>query len=315
MDELIYVEVLGRHGEVAARHALRGLPIRIGRAYDGDVVLDDPCVAAHHAVVARSEAGDLEIADAGSRNGLFRLGAKRRLARERVDPGARYRVGRTVFRIRTANHPVAPELVERAAARWDRAIAWVAVLAATAAVLLCVWSETHERVEWLKLLAAPVFVLLAILGWSGAWGLAGRLLVGEARFAGHLAMGALTVLGCLAVANWDYLAFAFSAPGLRYVVAPATAAVVAWGLWRHLSLATRRPGRGGAVAAIALGAVAAASPALLSSVLEGNPFLVNTPYLKAIKTPAVRVASGREAGEFFREAGRLAIQLEALKRE
>jgi pSer/pThr/pTyr-binding forkhead associated (FHA) protein len=241
MDELIYVEVLGRHGEVAARHALRGLPIRIGRAYDGDVVLDDPCVAAHHAVVARSEAGDLEIADAGSRNGLFRLGAKRRLARERVDPGARYRVGRTVFRIRTANHPVAPELVERAAARWDRAIAWVAVLAATAAVLLCVWSETHERVEWLKLLAAPVFVLLAILGWSGAWGLAGRLLVGEARFAGHLAMGALTVLGCLAVANWDYLAFAFSAPGLRYVVAPATAAVVAWGLWRHLSLATRRP--------------------------------------------------------------------------
>jgi hypothetical protein len=266
-------------------------------------------------VVARSEAGDLEIADAGSRNGLFRLGARPRLARERVDPDTRYRVGRTVLRIRTASHPVAPELVERAASRWERAIALVAVLAATAAVLLWAWSETHERVEWPKLLAAPVFVLLAILAWSGGWGLAGRLLAGEARFAGHLALGALTVLGCLAVANWDYLAFAFSAPGLRHVAAPAMAAVLAWGLWRHLRLATRLPGRRGAVAAIALGAVAAASPALLSSALEGDSFFVKMPYMKVIKTPAARVASGREAGAFFRDAGKLAIELEALKQQ
>lgn len=36
-------------------------------------------------------------------------------------------------------------------------------------------------------------------------------------------------------------------------------------------------------------------------------------YLKAIKTPAVRLANGREAGEFFRDAGRLKQELEPLK--
>jgi putative effector of murein hydrolase len=150
------------------------------------------------------------------------------------------------------------------------------------------------------------------LVWSGAWGLAGRLLVGERRFAGHLTAAALTVLGYLLLGNWDYVAFAFSAPGLRHLMIPATAALLAWGLWRHLSLVTRNPGRGVALAAVAVAAVSVGSLALYFETDRADD-LTRMGYLKAIKTPLVRLASGREAGKFFRDAEKLRGELEPLK--
>ena len=314
MDELIYVEVLDRHGEALVRHGVRSLPIRIGRAYDNDVILEDPYVAAHHAVVERSPAGDLELADAGSRNGLYRAGAKRKLGRERVDPAARYRAGRTQFRIRTAGHSVVPELVDRAGARRDWAVALVAMLVAVFAVLLCVWSETHQRTELAKLVAFPVLVVLAIFVWAGSWGLAGRLLVGERRFGAHLAIASLVALGLFGVASADYLAFALSLPGLLQLVVPAMGAVLAWGVWRHLALATRNAGRGAIVASVAIGAAIAGAVALVVH-LERAEDPHAMAYLKAIKMPAARLASGSPPAAFFRDAGKLQAELEVLKRQ
>ena len=295
MDEVIYIEVLGRHGEVISRHAARALPVRIGRAYDNDLILDDPFVAPHHVVVERSAAGDLEIVDAGSTNGLFRVGARDRLIRERIDPAARYRGGRTEFRIRPSSYPVPAELVDRRGSGHSRpAAACVAVVAAAAALLLWGWSETHEPIELAKLAMPPLVLVLGLLVWAGAWALAGRVLLGEPRFATHLGVAALTVLGYLLAGNWDYLAFAFSAPGLRHLMIPATVALLAWGLWRHLSLVTRRPGRGVALAAVAV-AVALVGSLLLALHVDAAGDLSKMAYLKAIKSPAVRLAEGREA--------------------
>jgi hypothetical protein len=276
------------------------------------VILDDPYVAPHHAVVERRPAGELELVDAGSRNGLYRVGASRRLGRERIDPDARYRAGRTEFRIRSSRHTVAPELVERAGGGWEPAVAALAVLAAAAAVLLYAWSDSHQRIEPAKLAMAPVLVVLALFVWAGAWGLAGRLLVGERRFAAHLTGAALLVVGFFVAGNWDYLAFALSAPGLRHVAIPAFGAFLAWSLWRHLSLVTRSPGPGvalaaGAVAAVFLGSIALYLDA--DSADDSNRMA----YLKAIKTPAVRLVKGREPAEFFRDAERLRPELDLLR--
>lgn len=47
-ESAIWIEVLGRHGDVALRQRFTSTPITIGRAYDNDVVVDDLHVAAHH---------------------------------------------------------------------------------------------------------------------------------------------------------------------------------------------------------------------------------------------------------------------------
>lgn len=315
MDELTYIEVLGRHGEVAFRYPARAWPVRIGRGYDNDLILEDPYVAPRHVVLERSSAGDLEIVDAGSRNGIIRGGSRRRITRERIDPAARYRVGKTWFRVRSPLYPVTEELVEHGAAGLrELAAALTAVMAFAAVFLFFAWNWTSERIDLVKLAQASVLYVLGLFIWSGAWALASRLLLGEPRFAAHLTAAALALLGVFIADRCDYVAFAFSAPANYYYVAMFAAGVIlAWGLWRQLSLVIRDPGAGAALAAVGVAAVCAVSLGLIGYSDRGED-LAHMAYLKAIKVPAVRLVEGSETGQFFREAGNLKAELEALKK-
>ena len=313
MDEVTYVEVLGRHGEVVTRHAVRRLPARIGRAYDNDVILDDPYAALHHAVLERAPTGGLELVDAGSRNGLHRVGARARLERAPVDPDARYLVGRTALRIRESTHVLAPELVDPRNGGWRQPVLAVAAIVASAGlVLLYSWSTTYEQSDPAKLVLPLVTVLLGLLLWSGAWSLVGRLLIGEWRLAAHVVGGALIVVGYFVAGNWDYGAFALSAPWLQYVGFGVLGAFVTGSLLRHFTLVSRNPGRGVAVAAIATAVVSICSIALYLHVDSADD-LARMSYLKAIKPPVVRLAQGREPEEFFRAAEQLQAEVELLR--
>jgi hypothetical protein len=313
MDGLIYVELLDRHGRVASRHAARALPLRIGRAYDNDLILEDPYVAPYHAVLQRAPDGGLEIVDAGSRNGLFRSGARRRFGRERIDPSARYRAGRTEFRVRPGDHPVAAELPDRGARGLrEPLMALAAVLAVVAALVLEAWSGTAERVEVAKLVRTPMLWVVALLIWAGAWGLAGRLLSGERRVAAHLAAAALALTGIFLANRLDYVSFALSAPYTDFLVLCAVWAALAWGLRRHLALALERPGRGTALAAVAVAAACVGLFALLAHLGSADD-PTRMAYLKHIKLPEARLVEGTATSQFFSDAVRIKSELEALR--
>jgi len=313
MDALIYIEVLDRHGQVAARHAAQNLPVRIGRAYDNDLILEDPYLAPHHLVLERGPAGELELVDAGSRSGLFRTGARERLTRTHVDPDTRYRAGKTEFRIRSPAYAVAEELVEAAPARLRAPLAALtSVMAMAAVVLFDVWSGTFQKTDLTKFASWPVVAVLALLVWAGAWGLAGRLLSGASRSATHVTVGALGVIGAfVAVDQSDYLAFALSVPGTQYLTLAAVWAILACGLWRHLSLALRNAGRGATLAAVAVATAGVGLFALyvhLQQVDDLNRMAFST----AIKVPVVRLVDGSQAEEFFQEAETLRRDLARL---
>jgi len=315
MDQLIHIEVLNRHGEVAHRHATRTLPVRIGRAYDNDLILEDPYVAPHHAIVARTPAGELELVDPGSRNGLFSARSRQRITRERVDPAARYRAGKTEFRIRSAAHPVEEERIDRpTSALREPLAAALAILAVVAILFFEAWSGTDERTELAKLSVTPALFALGLFIWAGAWGLAGRLLSGERRIAAHLGAAALALIGVYGAERLDYVAYALSVPKPIYLAALAIAGVfLAWGLWRHLALAIRKPGRGAAFAAVAVAATCIGALEL-SAHLQRADDPVHMAYLKAVKPPAVRLAAGSEEQEFFRQVERLPRDLAALEK-
>ena len=316
MDELIYIEVLDRHGQVAARHATQTLPVRIGRAYDNDLIVEDPYLAPHHLVLERGPAGELELVDAGSRGGLFRAGARQRIARARVDPEARYRAGKTEFRIRSSAHRVPEELVDTRLARLRAPLtALMAVVTMAAVLYFYVWSGTFEKTDLTKLATEPVPTLLGVLAWAGAWALAGRLFSGGSRFAAHLTVGALAVTGAfVALDQSDYLAFALSMPGTRYVALAALWAILAWGLWRHLALALRNAGRGAAFAAVALASAGIALLALYEHVQHADD-LNRMEFPIAIKVPAVRLVKGSETSVFFRAADQLKVELLSMGKE
>lgn len=66
----IVVEVLARNHTVTQRHLFKQDTIKIGRAFDNDVHLDDPYVCAHHVDVSKVHNDGISIKDNHSVNGL-----------------------------------------------------------------------------------------------------------------------------------------------------------------------------------------------------------------------------------------------------
>ncbi|HXZ48536.1 MAG TPA: FHA domain-containing protein [Usitatibacter sp.] len=251
MGAVMWIEVLSRHGEVAARERIEGPEARVGRAFDNDVVVDDPHVAPHHLRIFRAEDGELVAEDLGTLNGLYPEHGAHRVQRLPLAKEPGIRIGRTTLRVHDAAHAVAAERLltpPRAHAAWAAALGG-ALLAALLAL------------QWLNLTAEPSanLILLPLLGfttvvvlWSGLWALLSRVFFGQARFALQLRI-ALTA--CIVLVAWEQAAGALSF-GLAWRGLDEYEALGAWGLlaatcYAHLQAIGPRHMR------IALGVIAA----------------------------------------------------------
>ena len=206
MAPLMWIEVVSREGVAGVRQRVDGTEARIGRAFDNDVVVEDPHVAAHHVRIFRDETGRLMAEDLGSLNGLYPEHGSARAQSLVLGGEGGFRIGRTLVRVRDAAHPVPPEkplIAPRAHAAWA-----LGITALLVAVLL--------GVNWLDLTKEPnaSTIMLPILGlatalalWAGLWALISRVFYGQAQFALQLR---IAVTASVALVIWDQLAKTFS---------------------------------------------------------------------------------------------------------
>jgi FHA domain len=300
MAAVMWIEVLSRQGEVASRERIEAPEARIGRAFDNDVVIDDPHVAPHHLRIYRAEDGELVAEDLGTLNGLYsEHGAKRvpslPLAKE---PGIR--IGRTTLRVHDAAHPVAAEKLltpPRAHARWAGALG-----AGVLALLLLL--------NWLNLTAEPSTnnLLLPLLGfatllalWSGFWALLSRIFFGQARFSVHLRI-ALTAF--IALVLWDQLAetlsFSFAWREVAEYGGLGAWAVLAAACYAHLNTIGPRHMRAAMGLVIAL--IAAGAALQYFSKSETRTLMGQRATLGDLRPPGFRVVPAASAEEFFKRA-------------
>ena len=202
MVPVMWIELIARDGGVALRQRIDAGEARIGRAFDNDLVVDDPHVAPHHLRVYRGADGELVAEDLGTLNGLYTEHGARRvrslsLAREPV-----IRIGRTTLRVHDGAHEVAPErplTPPGRHVRWDAGLA----VALFAAVLLGNWLNLTGEPN-ANALVLPLLGLATILvAWSGIWALLSRIFVGQSLFALHLRI-ALTA--SIALVLWAQVA-------------------------------------------------------------------------------------------------------------
>ena len=112
-----FIEILTENGEVQQRQRIATLPIRIGRGYDNDFILDDAHTAAKHAIVEEDGAGGLLLRDLGSQNGVIHRG--QRQLQVALSGNSIVRLGHTRLRVRASDHPVAPELSDTTRHDWE----------------------------------------------------------------------------------------------------------------------------------------------------------------------------------------------------
>jgi hypothetical protein len=199
MGALMWIEVLTHHGDVATRIPVEHEVARVGRAFDNDVVVDDPHVAPHHVRIYRGDDDELVVEDLASLNGLFPEHGAHRVPRLSLARHSGFRIGRTTLRVRDAAHPVAPERLltpPRAHARWAGLLATVLILMLLVLQWLGFTTQPNANAVFLPLLG---FVTVLAL-WTSLWAVLSRIFFGQAQFA---LMLRIAVTACIALVIWD----------------------------------------------------------------------------------------------------------------
>jgi hypothetical protein len=308
MSAPYFVEVLARNGDVLHRHKVKDLPIRLGRAYDNDFIIDDAHSAAHHAQVSLDENGAMLLQDLGSRNGVYVRG--KRHASVVIKGDTVVRIGHTNVRVRPANFPVAPELHDRTMHGWEGgAPGLVGVLMIAIFAISTLWVSDTQSFQAVRYLQAMAYGIGAGLAWSGIWAFANRLFGRHARLGRHLfvtgcgvtAMTIFKVLSSLA-------AYAFSLEFLTRYGNHAAIMIVCGMLYFHLS--TIKPNRPRPFAIACLVLFTLGSGLTLMSNEERYGRLSDDLYMSLLLPPSVRVSPDHSVDEFMGNVARIKAGLD-----
>ena len=307
METLALIETLDRDGQ--PRQALRVFqwPVRIGRAIDCDLVLDDPHVAAHHATLDWREDG-LHVEPVASLNGV-------RLGRAVIAPGSapllpasgQLTLGATTLRVRLASEVLTPEQPLLVLHQHERRHATVLIALIVFASLwkgfelwLSAAPGTQGSVLAWGYLSAPAGLVI----WCAAWAIGSMLFQRRFAFWAHLRV-ALTCLliGVVTEAVSAQLAFALSMPAIEKAGRLVFVGAIALMMWRHMGLLLPTRRRAFAIA-IASAVTVGGGLLLVDRSMQQQP-LVGDLYLGTISLPGMRLARTVSADAFVKSAAPL----------
>ena len=257
---LAVIDILDRDGQVRQTVPVHAWPLRVGRAFDNDLVLSDPHVAAHHLVIDCDPnvegAHELRVGD--TRNGVF-CASKRLRSGERctlalksdvnvsADASARasadtsewteLTLGRTRLRLRLPGHALQAELPLAAVTPLTRRLGPTVI--AVLALLVAQVFGTYLDVDPDSLVRAVGSMLMTSLTgavvWCGAWALLSKTFTRQARFGWHLRVFVFASIALLLVSSAPaVLAFAFSWPWMSDFSFIGTFVVGAVAVYFHL---------------------------------------------------------------------------------
>lgn len=311
MGEMTWIEVRGRHREPLARQRIDGAALTLGRAWDNDVVLDDPHVAAHHLRLARGDDGRWTAEDLGSRNGVFVDG--RRTARATLEPGSELRLGQTVVRLHGAGDAVAPEQpLPQHGAAWPAALACIALLFALE--LAGLWLNEIGEPKLIRYLTPLLTIAAVVAAWTCAWSVLSRVFDGHAQVGRHLR---IVGAGLLAFSLWQQLA-EFGAFALSWPALAQGTYVVGWLLFAAICFAHLRVVGRSFVPLKAAAVLALAGLGITMQTLKQSDWRATygrAEVLQRLEPPWMRVVAPQPEGAFFDGSAALQAKLDAARSE
>jgi hypothetical protein len=317
LPPITVLEFATRSGHVISRVPCRPGVLRVGRALDNDVVIDDPFIAATHLQIDIDVQGSVCVTDAGSVNGLFDgVGRNaRRVPRLTLAIDTPVKFGHSTLRLRDVRGAVEPERPESGTQLggplFGARVATLLVVAIALWSLVEAWFTNFAVLKPAQLLLATSGILTSFFVWVGAWALVTRVFTGHARFAAHAAVAGWAVLAWTALQIILHAAgFSFST-GLFATLQPVLGALLAmWALLRHLRLAQVRWPRLNMPLAGVLSALSLAVIAFNNWDAERSLLPLGTP---PFADPAFKAVRSIPAASFVQEARQLREKLEPLR--
>jgi hypothetical protein len=292
-----FIEMLARNGDVLHRHQVNTLPIRLGRGYDNDFILDDAFAAPRHAVIEADDAGQLVLRDLGSKNGVIHRG-KRHVSLP-MDGDTVIRIGHTSLRVRSADFAVEPELLDRTRHGWEGVLpGMVGMLLIGLFAIFTVWLSDTQSFQLVRYLQALAYGIGAGLVWGGAWAFANRLFGRHARLGRHLFIfgSALAAVTLFKVAS-SVLGYAFSLEALTRYSSHMAILIAGGMLFYHLNTVKPHNTRRFAIACLILALLGSGLTLLSNEQRTGR--LADSPYMSVVLQPSMRVSPDHSVDEFM----------------
>jgi len=309
----MWLELLARHHDVTQRHRCAGPSIRIGRAYDNDVVLDDPYVAPHHLLLRRTDTGGWIAEDLGSAGKLRAEHGKARFDNLALDDDRVFRIGNTLLRLRSEQYQVAPERVDgRRLPLWP--VALLLAIGIVGIELVVDWLSETQEVRLGTYIGGLRWIGLLSLVWVGVWTILSYIFAKHARFERHLTIALAGVFSFSAIDEvLKYAGFALSVQpvlGYEYLVMWAIVGLVGFG---HLQQIAPRLWRltGSVVAALAVLAAAGQTLNLSEDRRNFDP----PPIQGRLYPPDLRLVPAETDLHFFAQVAKLKDKLDASRKD
>lgn len=187
----IVIELAARGHKSAGFHRFDAGTVRIGRAYDNNLILDEVHVSPHHAELRRDETGAWWLHDLNSSNGLRNRHHERVDSPLRIESGADIWVGKVHLRFFDPAHPV-EEAVQLGATETllhsmsNPILAAVIVVCAIVLLTGIEWQQTFKPFRWKEFLPEAIGLPISALLWASVWAGIGRLLKHDSRFVAQI---------------------------------------------------------------------------------------------------------------------------------
>ena len=309
MNAPYFIETLARNGDVLHRHQVQALPIRLGRGYDNDFIVDDAHCAARHAIVEADPDGRLVLRDLGSRNGVIHQG--KRTARLVMGGDTVVRLGHTMLRVRATDFPVPDEQLDRTMHGWEGGMpGLVGMFLVGLFSVLTAWLNDTLSFQLIRYLQALAYGIGAGLVWGGAWAFANRLFGRHARLGRHLfifgcGLAAVTVFKLAS----SVAAYALSFEAITRYGSHVVILLVAGMLYFHLSTVKPNNARKFAVAGLIMAVLGSGLTLIGNEQRSGR--LGDELYMSVLLPPSIRVAGDHKVDEFMGQVGAMKAGLDA----
>jgi len=201
----VIVEVLNKQLKVTERHKFLQHQVKLGRAFDNDVILFNKHVCPYHAQLQQDEEGHWWLEDLSSVNGSFVSARKAVVAKEPLRSGEVCWLGEQALRLYDDAHPVAETIPFsitgqrlQAMGHWAFILLFALILAANQVIEI--WLTLPKQLEhlWaLRLLELPKSLLMFCV-WPAILALWSRFNQQESHFLPQLSL-TYAALACSSV--------------------------------------------------------------------------------------------------------------------
>jgi hypothetical protein len=221
MESPIILEILDRFGKVKERHKLEHFPVRVGRSYNNDIILDDPYVSPEHIELLMDGDGHLLVSDLKSENGLFSLHPLARHELLTVEDNQRIRIGHTDIRFRSLAYPIRDTFIDRVRPSQvhllftNMVMLPVFWLLSAAVFLGYYYQQSFQDTTFNNLVGQILPLFIFIFVWSAGWSIVSKVVTHKFYFSYHAILTSLVIAGFYLIEPlFEYVEFLYPVDGL-----------------------------------------------------------------------------------------------------